>query len=40
MGIDVFIMAANAGWDIFSIGGSTAPDDVPVGHRLGLILIR
>ncbi|MBT4933900.1 MAG: DUF2284 domain-containing protein [Rhodospirillaceae bacterium] len=40
MGMDVFIMAANAGWDIFPIGGSTAPEDVPVGHRLGLILIR
>jgi predicted metal-binding protein len=40
MGMDVFTMAANAGWDIYPIGGSTSPEEVPVGHRLGLVLIR
>jgi predicted metal-binding protein len=38
-GIDAFSMAARVGWDIFPIGGSLTPGDVPHGNLLGLILV-
>jgi len=39
VGIDAFTMAAKVGWDIYPIGGSTLPDKVPHGTKLGLVLI-
>jgi predicted metal-binding protein len=38
-GMDVYSMAAKVGWDIYPIGGKTTAEDVPHGHRLGLVLI-
>jgi len=38
-GMDVFKMAAGVGWDIYPIGRSLHPEDVPRGILLGLILI-
>ena len=39
VGMDVFTMAAKMGWDIYPIGASISPSDVPHGTRLGLVLI-
>ncbi|MFC1964250.1 DUF2284 domain-containing protein [Chloroflexota bacterium] len=39
VGMDAFRMAARAGWDVYPIGGSTSPSEVPYGVRLGLVLI-
>jgi len=39
VGIDAFAMAAKVGWDIYPIGSSTLPSDIPYGTRLGLVLI-
>jgi predicted metal-binding protein len=39
VGMDVFTMAARAGWDIYPIGESTSPSEIPYGLRLGLVLI-
>jgi hypothetical protein len=40
MGMNVYTMAAKAGWDIYPIGQRTKPEDVPCGHRFGLVLIN
>jgi predicted metal-binding protein len=37
-GMDVYSMAANVGWDIYPIGGSCQPGDVPRGSLCGLVL--
>ena len=39
VGMDAFRMAAKVGWDIYPLGISTTPADVPHGTRLGLVLI-
>jgi predicted metal-binding protein len=39
VGMDVYTMAARAGWDIYPIGDATEPSEVPHGLRLGLVLI-
>ncbi|MFC1956569.1 DUF2284 domain-containing protein [Chloroflexota bacterium] len=39
VGMDAFKMAANAGWDIYPIGESISPSEIPHGLRLGLVLI-
>ena len=39
VGMDAFRMAANAGWDIYPIGESISPSEIPHGLRLGLVLI-
>jgi predicted metal-binding protein len=39
VGMDVYTMAARAGWDIYPIGMNTSPEAVPHGLRLGLVLI-
>jgi predicted metal-binding protein len=39
VGMDAFTMAAKVGWDIYPIGASTSPAEVPHGTRLGLVLI-
>lgn len=39
VGMDVYTMATKAGWDIYAIGDSTNPAEVPHGLRLGLVFI-
>ena len=39
VGMNAFTMAAKVGWDVYPIGASISPSDVPHGTRLGLILI-
>jgi predicted metal-binding protein len=38
-GMDVYAMAANVGWDIYPIGGSCRPGDVPRGSLCGIVLV-
>ncbi len=38
-GIDALTLAARVGWDIFPIGGSLMPKDVPHGTAMGLVLV-
>jgi predicted metal-binding protein len=39
VGMDVYMMAAKVGWDIYAIGTHTSPSEVPYGMRLALVLI-
>jgi predicted metal-binding protein len=39
-GMDVFKMASRAGWDIYPVGFSTNPADVPFVSYIGLVLIH
>ena len=39
VGMDAFKMSAKVGWDVYPIGRTTSPSDVPAGLRLGLVLI-
>ena len=39
VGMDAFTMAAKVGWDIYPIGRSLPPSEVPHGTKLGLVLI-
>jgi predicted metal-binding protein len=39
VGMDAFTMAAKVGWDVYPIGGSILPSEVPHGTKLGLVLI-
>jgi len=39
VGINAFAMAAKVGWDIYPIGTSISPSEVPSGSSLGLVLI-
>jgi predicted metal-binding protein len=39
VGINAFKMAVNMGWDIYPMGKTTCPNDVPHGNRLGLIML-
>jgi predicted metal-binding protein len=38
-GMDVYAMAAGVGWDIYPIGGSCRPGDVPRGSICGIVLV-
>jgi len=38
-GMDAYLMAARAGWEVFPVGVRTLPSEVPCATRLGLILI-
>ncbi len=38
-GMDIFTMAARVGWDVYPIGGSRVPEDVPHGTLMGLVMI-
>jgi hypothetical protein len=40
VGMDVFTMAARAGWSIYPIGKSTDPEQIPFGLEMGLVLIH
>jgi predicted metal-binding protein len=39
VGMDAYMMAAKVGWDVYPLGRSTVPADVPYGVALGLVLI-
>lgn len=39
-GMDVYRMAAKVGWDIYPIGVSSIPSEIPCGNFIGLILIN
>jgi predicted metal-binding protein len=39
VGINAYAMAARIGWDIYPVGVSISPDEVPSGSALGLVLI-
>jgi predicted metal-binding protein len=39
VGMDVFKMATRAGWEVYPVGASISPGDVPVGSKFGLVLI-
>jgi predicted metal-binding protein len=39
VGMDAFTMATKLGWEIYPIGRSTPPEEVPYGSLLGLALI-
>jgi len=39
VGMDVFTMATRAGWEVYPIGASISPGDVPIGSKFGLVLI-
>ncbi len=39
VGMDAFLMAAKVGWEVYPIGASVLPSEVPYGVRLGLVLI-
>ena len=39
VGINAYLLATKVGWDIYPIGGSTLPSEVPYGTKLGLVLI-
>jgi len=40
LGIDVYTTVTRVGWDMYPIGKSTPPSDVPCGAVMGLILIK
>lgn len=40
VGLDVFTMAENAGWNMYPIGENTNPSKVPFGSFIGLVLIK
>ncbi|MBW2364209.1 MAG: hypothetical protein JRF25_03835 [Deltaproteobacteria bacterium] len=40
VGIDVYKMVAICGWDIYPIGSSAKPDNVPKGTLAGIIIIQ
>jgi predicted metal-binding protein len=40
VGIDVYRMVATAGWDIYPIGSSAKPEEVPKGTLAGLVVVR
>ncbi len=39
VGMDAYTMATRVGWDIYPIGASLSPAEVPYGTRLGLVLV-
>ena len=38
-GMDAYLMATKVDWDIYPIGESTSPSEVPCGTKLGVVLI-
>ncbi|MEZ4579081.1 MAG: DUF2284 domain-containing protein [Desulfobacterales bacterium] len=40
VGIDVYQMVTRAGWEIYPIGSSITPDQIPKGTLAGIIIIR
>jgi predicted metal-binding protein len=39
VGMNALAMAANCGWEIYPVGGSLSPADIPFVTRLGIVLI-
>ena len=39
VGMDAFTMAARVGWEVYPIGASIPPSEVPHGTKLGIVLI-
>jgi hypothetical protein len=39
VGMNAYLMATKVGWDIYPIGKSILPSEVPYGSKLGLVLI-
>jgi len=39
VGMDVYLMATRVGWDIYPVGESISPSEVPHGAKLGLVFI-
>lgn len=39
LGMDVYTMATEAGWDVYPIGSHTSPDDVGQGQFVGMVMI-
>ncbi|MGB8992852.1 MAG: DUF2284 domain-containing protein [Desulfobaccales bacterium] len=40
VGIDVYHMAAQAGWDIYPIGSDAKPEDMPKGTLAGIVIVQ
>ncbi|MEJ2672412.1 MAG: DUF2284 domain-containing protein [Deltaproteobacteria bacterium] len=40
VGIDVYKMAATAGWDIYPIGSGAQPEDMPKGTLAGIVIVQ
>jgi len=40
VGMDVYRMASNAGWEIYPVGSCSKNEEVPHGMRVGLVLIQ
>jgi predicted metal-binding protein len=40
VGIDVYKMAAQAGWDIYPIGSGAKPKDMPKGTLAGIVIVQ
>jgi len=40
VGIDVYRMVAESGWDIYPIGSGDKPEDIPKGTLAGLIIVQ
>jgi predicted metal-binding protein len=40
VGIDVYRMVAEAGWDIYPIGSNAKPAEVPKGTLVGLVIVQ
>lgn len=40
VGIDVYHMAAKAGWDIFPIGSGAKPENMPKGTLAGIVIVQ
>ena len=40
VGIDVYKMVAQSGWDIYPIGSNAEAKDIPKGTLAGLIIIN
>jgi predicted metal-binding protein len=40
VGIDVYKMAAQAGWDIYPIGSGAKPEDMPKGTLGGIVIVQ
>jgi len=40
VGIDVYKMVAQAGWDIYPIGSGARPEDMPKGTLAGIVIVQ
>jgi predicted metal-binding protein len=40
VGIDVYHMVAQAGWDIYPIGSDAKPEDMPKGTLAGIVIVQ